>query len=246
MPSSNPVLNQSTFDTPVTGADVRPMTLEGVVQRTLLFLLLAVGSAAATWLFLQTHETAIVPCLMIGTIGGLVAAVGAAFFKRSVPITGTIYVLFEGLVLGSITLYFERTFPGIALQAVCLTFGIAFAVLAAYQCGWIKVSQTFRSIVICATGGICLFYIISLLCRTLFHFSIPLIYSSGPVGIIFSLFVVGLAAMNLVLDFEFVATGVANRAPKWMEWYAAFSLMVTLIWLYLEILRLLSKLSRNR
>ena len=246
MPSSNPVLNQSTFATPVTGADIRPMTLEGVVHRTLFFLLLAIGSAAATWAFLQTRETMIMPCLMIGTMGGLGAAIAAAFAKRSVPITGTIYVLFEGLVLGSITLYFERSFPGIALQAVCLTFGIAFALLAAYQCGWIRVSQTFRSIVICATGGVCLFYVVSLLCQLLFHFSMPLIYSSGPVGILFSLFVVGLAAMNLVLDFEFVATGVANRAPKWMEWYAAFSLMVTLIWLYLEILRLLSKLSRNR
>jgi uncharacterized YccA/Bax inhibitor family protein len=246
MPSGNPVLNQSTFSTPVIGADVRPMTLEGVVQRTLFFLLLAVGSATATWIFLQTHEAAIVPCLMIGTIGGLAAALAAAFLKRSVPVTGSIYVLFEGLVLGSITLYFERSFPGIALQAVTLTFGIAFALLGAYQCGWIKVTQTFRSIVICATGGIFLFYIVSLLLRMVFHFSIPLIYSNGPVGIIFSLFVVGLAAMNLVLDFEFIATGVANRAPKWMEWYAAFSLMVTLIWLYLEILRLLSKLSRNR
>jgi uncharacterized YccA/Bax inhibitor family protein len=246
MPSSNPVLNQSTFAAPVTGADVRPMTLEGVVHRTLLFLLLAVGSAASTWFFLLSHEAAIVPCLMIGTVGGLCAALVAAFLKRSVPVTGTVYVLFEGLVLGSITLYFERSFPGIALQAVCLTFGIAFALLGAYQCGWIKVTQTFRSIVICATGGICLFYIVGLLCQMLFHFSIPLIYSSGPIGIIFSLFVVGLASMNLVLDFEFVAAGVANRAPKWMEWYAAFSLMVTLIWLYLEILRLLSKLARSR
>jgi uncharacterized YccA/Bax inhibitor family protein len=246
MPSGNPVLNQSTFAAPVSGADIRPMTLTGVVHRTLFFLLLTVASAAATWAFVRTHETAIVPCLMTGTIGGLIAAVAAAFLKRSVPITGTIYVLFEGLVLGSITLYFERSFPGIALQAVCLTFGIAFALLAAYQCGWIKVSQTFRSIVICATGGIFVFYLISLLGQMLFHISIPLITSSGPIGIIFSLVVVAVAAMNLVLDFEFVATGVANRAPKWMEWYAAFSLMVTLIWLYLEILRLLSKLSRNR
>jgi uncharacterized YccA/Bax inhibitor family protein len=246
MPSSNPVLNQSTFASPVAGADTRPMTLEGVVHRTLFFLLLAVSSAAATWAFLQTNTGAIMPVLMIGTLGGLGAAIAAAFFKRSVPITGTIYVLFEGLVLGSITLYFERSFPGIALQAVCLTFGISFALLGAYQCGWIKVSQTFRSIVICATGGIFLFYVVGLLLQAFFHFSVPLVYSSGPIGILFSLFVVAVAAMNLVLDFEFVATGVANRAPKWMEWYAAFSLMVTLIWLYLEILRLLSKFTRNR
>jgi len=246
MPSSNPVLNQSTFAGPVAGTDTRPMTLEGVVHRTLLFLVLALGSATATWAFLQTHGSALMPCLMLGTIGGLGAAIGAMFFKRSVPITGTVYVLFEGLVLGSISLYFERAFPGIALQAVCLTFGISFALLGAYQCGWIKVTQTFRSIVICATGGIFLFYMISLLSQLIFHFSIPFIFSSGPIGIVFSLLVVGLAAMNLVLDFEFVATGVANRAPKWMEWYAAFSLMVTLIWLYLEVLRLLSKLARNR
>jgi uncharacterized YccA/Bax inhibitor family protein len=246
MPSSNPVLNQSTFAGPIATPDVRPMTLEGVVHRTLLFLFLAIGSAAGTWAFVQSHEVAFTPILMVGILGGLGSAIVATFFKRTVPITGTIYVLFEGLVLGSITLYFERSFPGIALQAVCLTFGISFALLGAYQFGWIKVSQTFRSIVICATGGVCLFYLISLLCRFLFNFSIPLIYSSGPIGILFSLFVVALASMNLVLDFEFVATGVANRAPKWMEWYAAFSLMVTLIWLYLEILRLLSKLSRNR
>jgi uncharacterized YccA/Bax inhibitor family protein len=246
MPSSNPVLNQSTFAKPATGVDARPMTLEGVVHRTLLFLLLAVGTAAATWIFLSTHETATMPVLMVGMIGGLGAAIVATLNKRSVPITGTIYVLFEGLVLGAITLYFERAFPGIAVQAVCLTFGISFALLGAYQFGWIKVTQTFRSIVICATGGVFLIYLISMLCRLFFHFSIPLIYSSGPVGIIFSLFVIALASMNLVLDFEFVATGVANRAPKWMEWYAAFSLMVTLIWLYLEILRLLAKLTRNR
>src|ERR1700726_1712618 len=115
MPSSNPVLNQSPYDTAVTAAAARRTNLEVVVHLPLFFLLLAVGSAPATWLFLQTHETAIVPCLMIGTICGLVAAWGAAFFLRSVPITGKIYVLFEGLVLGSITLYFERTFPGIAL-----------------------------------------------------------------------------------------------------------------------------------
>jgi uncharacterized YccA/Bax inhibitor family protein len=246
MPSSNPVLNPSTFAGQVSTTDARPMTLEGVVHRTLLFLLLAVGSAAGTWAFVQNHESTLMPLLMVGTLGGLGSAIVAAFFRRTVPITGTIYVLFEGLVLGSITLYFERSFPGIALQAVALTFGIAFALLGAYQFGWIKVTQTFRSIVICATGGIALFYLVSLLLRFVFNFSIPLIYSSGPIGILFSLFVVALASMNLVLDFEFVATGVANRAPKWLEWYAAFSLMVTLIWLYLEILRLLSKLSRNR
>src|SRR5258708_10726626 len=132
MPSSKPVLNQSTFATPVTGADIQPMTLEGVVRRTLFFLLLAVGSAAVTWTFLKTNETAIVPCLMIGTVGGLVAAVAAAFLKRSLPITRTIYVLFSGLVLGSITLYFAQSFPGFALQAVSLTFRIAFPFLTPY------------------------------------------------------------------------------------------------------------------
>src|SRR5258708_39688914 len=108
MPSSNPVLNQSTFATPVTGADIRPMTLEGVVRRTLFFLLLAVGSAAVTWTFLKTNETAIVPCLMIGTVGGLVAAVAAALLKRAGSITGTIHVLLGGVVLGSITTYFAQ------------------------------------------------------------------------------------------------------------------------------------------
>src|SRR5260370_24146289 len=133
MPSSNPVLNQSTYATTLTGADIRPMPLEGVVRRTLFFLLLGVGSAAVTWTFLKTNETAIVPCLMIGTVGGLVAAVAAAFLKRSVPITGTIYVLFEGFVLGSITLYFEQSFPGIPLQAVFFTFGIAFSFLSSFS-----------------------------------------------------------------------------------------------------------------
>ncbi len=153
--------------------------------------------------------------------------------------------LLEGLALGGISAMFERTYPGIAIQAVGLTFGTLFVMLLAYKTGMIRATQGFKLGVIAATGGIVLLYLVEMVLGGFFHIQVPAINGSGAVGIGFGLFVVVVAALNLVLDFDMIETGVQNGAPKYMEWYGAFGLMVTLIWLYLEILRLLGKARRR-
>jgi uncharacterized YccA/Bax inhibitor family protein len=178
-------------------------------------------------------------------IGGLIAALVTIFKKSWAGITTPLYALFEGLVLGGLSAIFEAQFPGIVLQAVGLTFGTLFCLLLAYSTRLIRATENFKLGVVAATGAIALIYLASFVLR-LFGINIPYIHDGGLIGIAFSLFVVVVAALNLVLDFDFIESGAANGAPKYMEWYGAFGLMVTLIWLYIEMLRLLSKLrSRN-
>ena len=143
--------------------------------------------------------------------------------------------------MGGFSAFINATYPGIPLLAVSLTFGILFSLLMAYKSGWIQATENFKLGVVAATGGIFLVYLVSFI-LSLFGGGIPFIHSSGLIGIIFSLFVVGIASLNLVLDFDFIAQGAEDGAPRYMEWYAAFGLMVTLIWLYIEIVRLLVKL----
>jgi uncharacterized YccA/Bax inhibitor family protein len=160
-------------------------------------------------------------------------------------VTGPIYALLEGLFLGGISAVLNAQMPGIVIQAVGLTFGTLACLLVAYRTGIIKAAENFKLGVVAATGGICLLYMVSIV-MGFFGGSIPMIHSSSPMGIGFSLFVVVIAALNLVLDFDFIEQGAEHGAPKYMEWYAAFGLMVTLVWLYLEILRLLAKLNSRR
>jgi uncharacterized YccA/Bax inhibitor family protein len=160
-------------------------------------------------------------------------------------VTSPIYALLEGLFLGGVSALLEQSYPGIAIQAVSLTFGTLFVMLLAYRSGLIPVTQKLRMGIVAATGGIMVFYLLQML-MGFFGFQFTSINGSGFIGIGFSLFVVAIAALNLVLDFDFIERGVQYGAPKYMEWYGAFGIMVTLVWLYLEILRLLSKLrSRN-
>ena len=178
---------------------------------------------------------------MLGALGGFVVAMVTIFKKTWAPVTAPIYALLEGLVLGGLSAMFEVRYPGIAMEAVGLTFGTLFVMLFLYKSGVIKVTQKFRMGVVAATGGIMVFYLLTWL-LSMFHITaFTSVYGSGLIGIGFSLFVVAIAALNLVLDFDFVEQGVAYGAPKYMEWYAAFGIMVTLVWLYLEMLRLLSK-----
>ncbi len=176
--------------------------------------------------------------------GGMVTAFVTIFKKNWAPLTAPLYALLEGLVLGGISAVFEKTYPGIAVQAVGLTFGTLFVLLLAYKSGIIRATQRFKTGVIAATGGIAVFYLVAMLLG-FFHVSVGVLYSSSPWGIAFSLFVVIIAALNLVIDFDMIESGVGMGAPRYMEWYGAFGLMVTLIWLYLEILRLLSKARRR-
>jgi uncharacterized YccA/Bax inhibitor family protein len=163
------------------------------------------------------------------------------FKKEWSPVTAPLYCVLEGLFLGIISAIFEQMFPGIVLQAVLLTFGTLATLLLAYQSGLIKATENFKLGVTAATGGIMMIYLINF-AMSFFGSGIPYIHESGTFGILFSLFVVVIAALNLVLDFDFIENGVEQKAPKYMEWYAAFGLLVTLIWLYLEILRLLAKM----
>jgi len=244
MRSGNPVLSNSTF-TDVARGFSRPMTLTGVVNRSILLLLLVAGTSAGVWTYSSSHPSAIYPAVMVGTLGGFVVAMATSFKRNWAPITSPIYAVLEGLFIGGISLVMEQRFPGLVLQAVLLTFGVMFALLAAYQSRIIRPSQTFKAVIVGATFGIVIVYLVSMSLQLFFHVGIPLITDNGPIGIIFSLVVVGIAALNLVLDFDFIENGVASGAPKWMEWYAAFALTVTLVWLYIEILRLLSKMRRN-
>jgi uncharacterized YccA/Bax inhibitor family protein len=241
MRSGNPVLNDKTFrGRPRTG---EAMTLNGTVNRTAMLLAMVLITAAYTWnLFNVSGDPAsVMPYVLVGGIGGFVLALVTTFKQTWAPITAPAYALLEGLFLGGISAIFETKYPGIVVQAVALTFGTLAALLMAYRSGLIKATENFKLGVTAATGGIFLVYLVSMVLG-FFDIRMPFIHESGLIGIGFSLFVVVIAALNLVLDFDFIESGVAQGAPKYMEWYGAFGLIVTLIWLYLEILRLLAKL----
>ena len=243
MRTSNPALNEKAFQGQVALGEA--MTLQGTVNKTGLLLLCVVATAAWTWgLSHSNTPEAAIPWMIGGLFGGFVVALVTIFKKESSPITAPVYALLEGLALGGISAMFELRYPGIAIQAVGLTFGTLFVLLLAYKSGIIRATQGFKVGVIAATGGIAVLYLVDMVLR-FFNRPVTFIHESGPGGIAFSLFVVIIAALNLVLDFDLIETGIKNGAAKYMEWYGAFALMVTLIWLYLEILRLLSKARRR-
>jgi uncharacterized YccA/Bax inhibitor family protein len=253
MKTSNPALSENTFRN-LSGVryggaidESRQMTLNGTVNKTGILLVCTIATAAWTWSrFLQSRDmTDVTPLMLVGFIGGFIFAMVTTFKKEWSPVTAPIYALLEGLALGGLSAVIDLRYPGIAIQAVGLTFGTLFVLLLAYRSGLIKVTQKFRLGIVAATGGIMLFYLLQMLLG-FFGIQFVSINGSGIVGIGFSLFVVAIAALNLVLDFDFIERGVQYGAPKYMEWYGAFGIIVTLVWLYLEILRLLSKMrSRN-
>jgi len=238
--SGNPVLKDAIF-TATRGADASStMTLQGTVNKT--FLLLIFSIISATWIWRNPVELSwlIMPAVIIGFIIAIVT-----FFKKEYAfVTAPLYALVEGVVLGGISAIMERSYPGIVQQAVTLTFGVFFCMLFAYKSRIIKPTENFKLGVFAATGGIALIYIVSMV-MGFFGANIPFIHSSGPIGIGFSVFVVIIAALNLVMDFDFIERGSEANATKYMEWYGAFALIVTLIWLYIEILRLLAKLRQR-
>ena len=223
-------------DLPVT----EKMTLDGTVNKTGTLLAICFATAAVSWNIPN-------PTLMgLGAIGGVVLALITIFKPTSAGITAPIYAGCQGLFLGGITVIFESQFPGIAIQAIGLTFGTLASLLICYKTGIIKPTENFRLMIVSATAGIALLYMVNI---GMMFFGggqgIGFIHSNGIMGIGFSLAVVAIAALNLVLDFDFIEQGSENGLPKHMEWFGAFSLMVTLVWLYLEILRLLAKLRSN-
>jgi len=243
MRTSNPALNRNSFQAEGVGIGEQ-MTLSGTVNKTGILVICAVATAAWTW-NLFTHAPTVdtvLPLIAIGVIGGFIVAMVTIFTKSWAPVTAPMYALLEGLVLGSVAAMLELRYPGVAMQAVGLTFGTLFALLIAYRSGVIKATDNFKLGVVAATGGIALFYVISMVLSLFGLHLFGSLFGAGPIGIGFSVFVVIIAALNLVLDFDFIEAGARSGAPKYMEWYGAFGLMVTLIWLYFEILRLLVKL----
>jgi uncharacterized YccA/Bax inhibitor family protein len=246
--SGNPGLNEKTFASqpwPAIGGE--RMTLQGSINKS--FLLLVVLLAGALWpwsQYLSTGDASVAgTSILIGAVGGLVLALVISFKATMAPYLAIPYAALEGLAMGGFSALLERRYPGIAIQAVGLTFGVLAVLLTAYSMRLIRATQQFRSIVIGATGAIALLYLVTMVLG-LFHVNVPVLNSSSPLGIIVSLVICGVAALNLVLDFDLIESGVARGAPRYMEWYSAFGLLVTLVWLYLEILRLLSKVRDNR
>ena len=240
--SGNPVFGNK-FDGDAQFRDLpetQKMTLDGTVNKTGLLLALCFTTAAISWNIPN-------PALMgFGAIGGIVLALITIFRPTSAGTTAPLYAASQGLFLGGITVIFEAQYPGIAIQAIGLTFGTLASLLVCYKTGVIKPTENFRLMIVSATAGIALLYIVNIAMMVFGSGEgIGFIHSSGTFGIIFSLAVVAIAALNLVLDFDFIEQGSENGLPKHMEWFGAFSLMVTLVWLYLEILRLLAKLRSN-
>ena len=242
--SGNPALSASTFSpfANVTYGD-NVMTIQGTVNKTALSLLMVMVSASWTWG--MPVDGRFVGLIALGAIGGLITAMVTIFKKHWAMYTVPVYAVLEGLMLGGVSRFFETSYPGIVNQAVFLTFGTLGALLLAYKSGLIKPTENFKLGIFAATGGIGILYLISFV-MGFFGLGIGFIHNNSTFGIIFSFGVVVIAALNLVLDFDFIEEGSEMGAPKYMEWYATFGLLVTLIWLYLEILRLLAKLRSRR
>ncbi|HLB82897.1 MAG TPA: Bax inhibitor-1/YccA family protein [Gemmatimonadales bacterium] len=246
MRTSNPALNARTF------ADLRrdptapPMMLEGTVNKAALLLFLVVVPAAWVWTQVRTAlDPAVVgPWILLGVVGGFIAAIATILKKEWAPVTAPVYAALEGLAIGGLSALLETKYPGIVMQSVGLTFATLAAMLVAYRTGLIKATEKFKLGVFAATGAIALYYVVGWV-LSLFHVAMPFLQGNSTASLVVSGVIVVVAALNLILDFDFIETGVAAGAPKYMESYGAFGLMVTLIWLYLEILRLLAK-SRSR
>ena len=234
--SGNPVFGEK-FSQRGDFAVSQAMSLDGTVNKTGILLALCFGGAFIGW----SNPSLI----WVGLILGFIAGIYTSFVPRNAHIGAPAYALLEGIALGGFSMIFESQYPGIVIQAIGLTFGILASLLFAYKSGLILPTQNFRLMVFSATSGIALLYLVSII-MSFFGSGIGFIHSNGLFGIGFSLFVVGIASLNLVLDFDFIEQGAEMGLPKYMEWYGAFALMVTLVWLYLEILRLLAKLQSRR
>nr|WP_281862676.1 Bax inhibitor-1/YccA family protein [Planomicrobium okeanokoites] len=226
------------FDTVGSG---QTMTIGGTVNRTFILILLVLATFVYSWNQFVENPGSVLPLILIGAIGGLIVALITIFVPKVSPFTAPLYALLEGLFLGAISAQYEAQYGGIVFQAVLLTIAVLFSLLLVYKSGLIKVTQNFRMGVIAATGAIFLVYLVSLI-GGFFGFNVPYLHDSSPIGIAISVIIVIIAALNLVLDFDFIENAAASRVPKYFEWYGAFGLLITLVWLYLEILRLLSKI----
>jgi uncharacterized YccA/Bax inhibitor family protein len=240
--SGNPALREDVFSAART-ADGGVMTVQGTVNKTALLLVLALATASAAWVLGTAGGPGVGGWAIGASLVGLGVAIATIVRPQWSPVTAPIYALVQGVVLGLVSMWLEASFEGIAVQAVALTFGVMGAMLALYRTGVIKVTQRFRAGVLAATLGIAVVYLVAL-GLSLFGVRVPFLWDGSPLGILISLVIVVVAALNLLLDFDLIERGARSGAPAYMEWYAAFGLLVTLVWLYLELLRLLAQLRR--
>ncbi len=247
--SSNPALKENIFHKDFSYSS-EAMTINGTMNKTALMLLIVMAGAIFTWnkffaaiaVNPEGGAAAVMPWLVVGGIGGLITALVTAFRPQSSGISAPIYAIFEGLLLGGLSAIFESMYTGIVMRAVALTLAVFLAMLFLYRSGIIKVTEKLKMGIFAATAGIAVVYLVSFI-GGFFGMEFSFLHGNSNFSIGFSLLVVAIAAFNLVLDFSFIENAAEQGAPKYMEWYGAFGLMVTLIWLYLEILRLLSKLA---
>ncbi len=235
MQTSNPAWRK--FETQEFPSSSEVMSVDGSINKVFTLLAVTVASAALVW-----YMPGFAALGFIGLIAGFILALIISFKPTTAPYLAPVYALCEGLFLGGLTLMLNASAPGLPFKAAVGTFGVLAVMLFIYRSGVIKVTDRFRIIMVSAIGGIAIVYLVSMV-MGFFGKAIPLIHGSGPVGIIFSLIVCGIAAFSLLLDFDMIEKGSDMGAPKYMEWYAGFAMLVTLVWLYLEILRLLSKLN---
>ncbi|BFH63097.1 Bax inhibitor-1/YccA family protein [Paenibacillus azoreducens] len=239
--SGNPTLKEKTFENNEYYNGQETMTVGGTVNKSFITLALLVGSAIVSWtMFFNDYD--MFPYMIGGVICGLILALIISFKPSTAPFLTPIYAIAEGFFLGALSANYEYVYYGITLQAALLTMCVFMGVLIAYKTGLIKATEGFKRGMFAATAGVALVYLISMVLR-LFGITVPYLHDSTPIGIGISVVIVIIAALNFVLDFNFIEKGAQQGAPKYMEWYGAFGLMVTLVWLYVEIIRLLSKLA---
>jgi len=250
--SGNPTLTQKIFDRSSSiEANIQgTMSVRGAINKFGFLLLMVIAGAAYNWhLFQESNQGTMTTLMMVGIFGGLIAAIAISFKPNWAGFLAPLYGLLEGLFIGGISAIlneaFAEKYPGLIMQAVGLTFGVAFAMFLLYNFRVIKATEKFKSVIIMATVGIGIFYLLTMLLR-LFGVTVSFMYDSSLLSIGISLFIVAIAALNLILDFDMIEQGAEKGAPKFMEWYGAFGLLVTMVWLYMEILRLLSKLGSSK
>jgi len=250
--SGNPTLTQKMFDKSMhLEANMQgTMSVRGAINKFGFLMVMIIAGAAYNWHMFEQGQTSTMNALMItGIIGGLITAIAISFKPNWAGYLAPLYGLLEGLFIGGISAIFNAAFaekyPGLVMQAVGLTFGVAISMFLLYNFRVIKATEKLKSVIIMATVGIGVFYLLTMLLR-LFGVNVSFMYDSSLLSIGISIFIVAIAALNLILDFDMIEQGAERGAPKFMEWYGAFGLMVTLVWLYLEILRLLSKLASDK
>ncbi len=244
MRMTNPTLNPETFNrVPGPARSVEVMSMRGTVNKTVVLLLFSLGAALWTWnVYYRTGDVeAVAPWMYGGIAGGLLIAAITIFRKTWAAITGPLYAVLQGLALGGISSGLEARFEGIVIQAVLLTFSTLLALLLIYRLELIQIDDTIRVGVAAAIGAIGMLFLANMILNASGS-SMPSIFDGGMIGIIVGIFIVGIAALNMLLQFDVIKRGVGSGAPKYMEWYAAFGLIVSLVWLYVGTLRLLSRL----